>query len=618
MDLIAIARWIPTNRVPKGDDGIDRLHYLYTPAILSLFTVLISMQQYVGSPITCLAPDHLTASQKNYATTYCWIKNTYNLPFSEEIPKDHQKRKDAEIVYYQWLPLLLVAQAVVFYIPHALWCSLNSSSGVDADDILQASQSLDITLELKKRKSRMKLIRNQIHRFVSSPRNRTEGCSFSVQHILSSLCGCICGKRFGNYLTVLYIFMKLIYIGNVVLQMYLLGPIFQTAFHELGWTAIQNALAEKPHWIHPGIFPTVTMCDFKIRRLGNNHNYSMQCVLPINVFAEKMFLFIWCWFSLIIFISTLNLLMWVLRAAFPGSRRRYIQDHLQTTNRLDTERKHGQVPGFVSKYLKHDGVFLIRLIGHNTSQLTAADVTASLWDAWLERKAARKIEENKPEQLNCENLEPEPQPRAHRNSIDKLPLPTISNSIPMNIPMGPVGRMPGEGMAGGMLPGCELPTGGMLGPAGGGMQKSGFPGEGMPGAGLPIGGMPEGGIPGGMPGGGLPVGGMPGGGLPVGGMPGGGLPVGGMPGGGLPVGGMPGGGLPVGGMPRGGLPGGGMPGGGLPVGGMPRGGMPHLPDYTTSNTQYFSNPSFDAMTHMGMLTPGTPSSSMLHPWSSNV
>ena len=48
------------------------------------------------------------------------------------------------------------------------------------------------------------------------------------------------------------------------------------------------------------------------------------------------------------------------------------------------------VDQFVREYLRVDGVFLLRLIAHNTNGVAAADITAALWSAWYERRTTSK------------------------------------------------------------------------------------------------------------------------------------------------------------------------------------------------------------------------------------
>ena len=43
--------------------------------------------QYVRNPITCWAPVHFTGAHVKFMTSYCWVKNTYYVPWSKPIPK---------------------------------------------------------------------------------------------------------------------------------------------------------------------------------------------------------------------------------------------------------------------------------------------------------------------------------------------------------------------------------------------------------------------------------------------------------------------------------------------------------------------------------------------------
>ena len=65
------------------DDVVDRLSRQYTPSLLVMFSVLVSIKQYVGDPISCWCPAQFTQSHQEYTNTVCWVSNTYYVPFSQ-------------------------------------------------------------------------------------------------------------------------------------------------------------------------------------------------------------------------------------------------------------------------------------------------------------------------------------------------------------------------------------------------------------------------------------------------------------------------------------------------------------------------------------------------------
>jgi hypothetical protein len=53
-----------------------------------------------------------------------------------------------------------------------------------------------------------------------------------------------------------------------------------------------------------------------IREVGNpnkSHKYTVQCVLPINLFNQQIFTAIWFWYMLVLFWNIAEFIIWVQR-----------------------------------------------------------------------------------------------------------------------------------------------------------------------------------------------------------------------------------------------------------------------------------------------------------------
>ncbi|VDO49971.1 unnamed protein product [Onchocerca flexuosa] len=79
------------------------------------------------------------------------------------------------------------------------------------------------------------------------------------------------------------------------------------------------------------------MCDFDVRVLGNKHRHTVQCVLMINMFNEKIYLFLWWWILLVIVSTIGSLIYWYCMCFSENQQYSFIAQYLRVYGLLDEQ-----------------------------------------------------------------------------------------------------------------------------------------------------------------------------------------------------------------------------------------------------------------------------------------
>ncbi|MCP9260143.1 Innexin [Dirofilaria immitis] len=126
---------------------------------------------------------------------------------------------------------------------------------------------------------------------------------------------------------------------------------------------ILSDLIHDREWSVSGNFPRITFCDVTIREIGNTNRKTVQCVLMINMFNEKIFLALWFWLMA-----------------------------LGTFHNIEPAEK--ELDYFLQNSTGKDAITVLHLISDNAGELVAADLFAALWHICQERKNSNKSEAN--------------------------------------------------------------------------------------------------------------------------------------------------------------------------------------------------------------------------------
>ena len=275
-------------------------------------------------------------------------------------------------------------------------------AGINLATIMDAAHVCSQASYLEIREKAIRYIVSQMDRYLLAQRDYRTGCCVRIKHAIAKLCCLVGGRLYGNYLTSAYLAIKVLYFANAVGQLFLLNSFMNNNnFHWYGIEVVGNLIRGKD-WSKSPRFPRVTLCDFEIRHSSRVHSYVVQCVLTINLFNEKIFLFLWLWFVLLATITAFSLIQWILRTVVWPWQVRFVKKQVRAFGAR--HRTSTQVRKFTQLYLRRDGVFLVRLISSNVGELVAAEILTALWDNY--GPGRRSVAENPTRKRDAKNTNP--------------------------------------------------------------------------------------------------------------------------------------------------------------------------------------------------------------------
>ena len=342
--------------------------------MFSVFVLIVSSVQLVGKPISCFTSASFTSTHVIYTDFVCWISDTYIISIDAKIPdiSDYEKQQASYILrFYQYVPFILMLQTVGFFLPGFFWRNGLSRFGIP----------------LQKYIDQLNMSRCSLTRPPSYRRQLIRNVAVRLNQYLR-----LNSKTTQSKLTIFYLFIKLIYLINILVQLICLRSLMNFNFNII--ELLRRFLIYNNTASHTSVqFPTNVVCDYIVRFLGKNkHRCTVQCVLPINMFNEKIFILSYLWLISLLICTIYNIIIqWLIYFLFcrtiVGIRQRtlyhtllkFTSDQNLTNEIIQISDYQSIIKNFSQRYLRYDGMLIIRLLDMNIDLVTMTDLTDDLW-----------------------------------------------------------------------------------------------------------------------------------------------------------------------------------------------------------------------------------------------
>lgn len=392
-----------------NDFANDRLINRYTTFLLGFLVTLSTLGKFYSSPISCWIPAELKRYEK-FINKYCWINGTYYADSRYELDVLSLSYKQKNVLfYYQWVTVYLLFMIFCFYFPKTIWHFLSHyildydlynliiPFQIPARDLPDKSRNFEYlsSIILPDRIKNIKKITN-LHRkyncFKSDTNYNYKDYSKSI-YLTSdnnSNTSSILYRLKNSSLVISYVFVKFLIFGIVFGMFFSMNSIMSTHTNEFLY--LKEAFAHffsgesELNAYHSKVFPKVAVCEVRIKEsnaIATNHLYTFECVLPYNLFNEKIFLILYLWITLLLIpVSIFELLKWCKFSLYreTNSNYKFLVKHLENCKFYNPKNDRFLLQLFIQYYIFSNGFFIIRLLESNLNYVIISDFVSYLWE----------------------------------------------------------------------------------------------------------------------------------------------------------------------------------------------------------------------------------------------
>jgi len=220
---------------------------------------------------------------------------------------------------------------------------------------------------------KVKKLLGGLARFNLNRENREEGIKTLASYLVETL-----GVHDGW--SVRIFLAHCLYLVNVVGQIFFTDCFLGYEFSTYGVSAASFVEMEEEGRTDPmsRVFPRVTKCTFhKYGPSGNIQRHDAQCVLPINILNEKIYVFLWFWFVILTILTILDVLHHFGLLWFTGVREFLFRRKLRRTPKHKVQKLDIDI-NLVSRSLSHGDWCLCYNLIKNMDSVTYAEWMADM------------------------------------------------------------------------------------------------------------------------------------------------------------------------------------------------------------------------------------------------